>query len=230
MLYAGTPKSAHNKYSKVANIPVVETKAMTNLAFGAEFPVAWGRDGLEGDSVVISSLGKGGLVGTGEPVIVPSSGPVTMFVGDKVPVVPGVRVILDTVGVGEAVAVPSSGRVTSTFVGEKVTKTGTVGVERSDATAGWDEDSSDDGVLETSDGLGVGDEVSSFDRFPTSVAVVLLVEDMFAVVSIGLAPNEFDQKSASRCCASSSGLVGSASGTSGEPRRPSNSISPCPLS
>jgi hypothetical protein len=165
MLYAGTPKSAHNKYSKVANIPVVETKAMTNLAFGAEFPVAWGREGL----VFISSLGKDGLVvGTGEAVTVPSSsGRVTTFVGDKVLFVPptvrtivGVGVILEsTVGVGEAVAVPSSGRVT-TFVGEKVSKIGTAEVGRSDATAGWDEDSSDDGVLETSDGLGDGDEVS----------------------------------------------------------------------
>jgi hypothetical protein len=160
MLYAGTPKSAHNKYSKVANIPVVETKAMTNLAFGAEFPVAWGR---------ISSLGKDGLVvGTGEAVTVPSSsGRVTTFVGDKVLFVPptagtivGVGVILEsTVGFGEAVAVPLSGRVT-TFVGEKVSKIGTAEVGRSDATAGWDEDSSYDGVLETSDGLGDGDEVS----------------------------------------------------------------------
>ena len=152
---------------------------MTTLAFGAEFLIAWGRDGVvgTGDSVFISSLGKDGLVvGTGEAVAVPSSsGLVTTFVGEKVLLVPatvvltivGVGVILESsVGVGEAVAVPSSGRVT-TFVGEKVfagekvgKKVGTAEVERSDATVGWDEDSSDDGVLETSDGLGDGDEVS----------------------------------------------------------------------
>jgi hypothetical protein len=145
---------------------------MTTLAFGAEFPIAWGRDGLvgTGNSVFISSLGKDGLVvGTGEAVVVPSSsGLVTTFVGEKVLLVPatvvltivGVGVILEfTVGVGEAVAVPSPGRIT-TFVGEKVSKIGSAEVERSDATAGWDEDSSDDGVLETSDGLGDGDEVS----------------------------------------------------------------------
>ena len=189
---------------------------MTTLAFGAEFLIAWGRDGVvgTGDSVFISSLGKDGLVvGTGEAVVVPSSsglvttfvgekvllvpatvvltivgvgiilkttvgvgeafvvpstsGLVTTFVGEKVLLVPaivltivGVGVMLEfTVGVGEAVVVPSPGRIT-TFVGEKVSKIGSAEVERSDATAGWDEDSSDDGVLETSDGLGDGDEVS----------------------------------------------------------------------
>ena len=122
--------SPQDKYSRVANIPVVETSAATDAALGEELPkFSWGGIGPVGAREAFSAVGTGEVAAIDDDDVAPPPGAtVATIVGVKVEEASGTAGVGTAVGKDEGAPEPSDGVVAATAGVKVAAKPPTSGV------------------------------------------------------------------------------------------------------